>query len=256
MESVKAVFPQKKHTEQFQNIIDDINDELDSTGDEPDISNVPLSIKHEMLTNLHHTMDKHLTKVKPALAVLLKSWDTGNYLFTFAKAIEEATIEFGGLGGEDAEKIKGRSTLKYKFVKQDKKMVINHTTGQIELKANKYERLVLKQLRRLQHIKGCLNKMKHIGSDDPIKKSKLNIDIQENINKIINEHHPNDELGDLISHLSENRFTLNFQHWKIVLNIDRLDKKFNTLKISATNTTKILSTRNLTKLIATNKYPR
>ena len=140
--------------------------------------------------------------------------------------------------------MKGRSTLNYKCVKQDNKMVMNHTTGQIELKASKYERLVLKQLRRLQHIRSCLNKMKHIGPDDPIKKSKLNIDIQENINKIINEHHPNDELGDFISHLSENRFTLKFQYWKIELNIDRLDKKCNTLKISATDTTKILSTRN------------
>ena len=94
---------------------------MDSIVQEPDISNVPHSIKQEMLTILHHTMDKHLARIKPDLAKLLKPCHTGNYLRTFAKAIEDATIEFGGLDEEEAEKVTDRSTLNYKFAEHDNK---------------------------------------------------------------------------------------------------------------------------------------
>ena len=256
IESDKPAFPKKKHTEHFQNILDEIDEEIDNLEVETNICDVPSSIKQSVLSRFHEVMDKHLEDIRPRLKALLQSWDTENYLLLFSQSVENATIEFGKLENEEAKKISGRSTINVKNVKQDNKMIYNHTTKEIESKANKNEKMVLKQLRRLQHIKGCVNKIKHLEKDDIIRHNQLNIDIQDNINKMSLDHTPNDELKDLIQHLKDNRFSLKFQHMKIELHIERLEKKFKILKMSATNTTKTLSTTNLMRQIVINRFPK
>ena len=145
-------FPRKKHTEQFQNILDEIEEEIDNMEVETNIGDVPNSIKQSVLSKFHGIVDKHLEEIKPRLRAVLQSWDAEKYLLLFSQSVEKATIEFGNLESEEAKKISGRSTINTKNIKIDNKMVYNHTTKEIESKANKNEKMVLKQLRRLQHI--------------------------------------------------------------------------------------------------------
>ena len=51
----------------------------------------------------------------------------------------------------------------------------------------------------------------------PIRKRRLMLDIQDNINLLIKDAQPGDDIGDLIQQLNENRLSLNINIFKLQL---------------------------------------
>ena len=189
---LQPIFPKKikPPTQQVSEVNEEADKEQEGWQDEQDATNYTREQKNEQLEKLHRHIDWQIKYAHNKLVKLLKSQNTEEYLTTFSECIETATANFATT---QQKRLQGRSTINIALVHDQKPARFHVETHEMEKPVHAEDASILKQFRRLQAIKQCVQKCgKTCGFDG--KQPKLEHEIRANIQKFLKDARKHDSI--------------------------------------------------------------